>query len=35
MNWQEAGAYRWLNWLYAAGGRQRYFVEGMTRSGLK
>lgn len=21
MNWQEAGAYRWLNWLYAAGGR--------------
>jgi len=21
MNWQEAGAFRWLNWLYAAGGR--------------
>lgn len=29
MNWQGAGAYRWLNWLYAAGGS--LYDDGATR----
>ena len=28
MNWQQGGAYRWLNWLYAAGGS--LYDEGLT-----